>query len=198
MTRSLTGLGLIAAGLLLAGCASTQAATEPASSVNATASSDNGTSSSAMASGMDSTSEPSASALMVCGNDIRGKVRQVLALTSAPAASDGFANGRYTCTYRLPPGPLVLSVQQSPSTTVADRYFAEQRARLRGTSLPGLGTAAFGTATGTVVVVKDNETLTVDATGLPSVFGTQRQRRTDLAYEIASDVLGCWTGDGDE
>jgi hypothetical protein len=27
------------------------------------------------------------------------------------------------------------------------------------------------------------------------VFGPQQQRRTDLAYEIASDVLGCWTGD---
>ena len=49
-----------------------------------------------------------------------------------------------------------------------------------------------------MVVVKDNETLTVDATGLPAVFGSQQQKRTDLAYEIASDVLGCWTGDGDE
>jgi hypothetical protein len=29
------------------------------------------------------------------------------------------------------------------------------------------------------------------------VFGPQRQRRTDLAFEIASDVLGCWTGDDD-
>ena len=38
-------------------------------------------------------------------------------------------------------------------------------------------------------------TLRVDATGLPAVFGTQKQKRTDLAYEIASDVLGCWTGD---
>jgi hypothetical protein len=198
MTRSLTSLGLIAAGLLLAGCASTQAATESTNPVNGMAGSVNGTGSSAMASGMATTARPSASALMVCGNDIRAKVRQVLALTSAPAASDGFANGRYTCTYRLPPGPLVLSVQQSLSTTAANQYFAEERARLRGTSLPGLGTAAFGTATGAVVVVKDNETLTVDATGMPSVFGKQRQRRTDLAYEIASDVLGCWTGDGDE
>jgi hypothetical protein len=30
------------------------------------------------------------------------------------------------------------------------------------------------------------------------VFGVDRQKRTDLANEIASDVLGCWTGDGDE
>ena len=49
--------------------------------------------------------------------------------------------------------------------------------------------------TGTVVVIKDSQTLTVDATGLPAVFGAEDQKRTDLAYEVASDVLGCWTGD---
>ena len=43
------------------------------------------------------------------------------------------------------------------------------------------------------MVIKDNQTLKVDTTGLPPVFGPEGQKRTDLAYEIASDVLGCWT-----
>jgi hypothetical protein len=30
---------------------------------------------------------------------------------------------------------------------------------------------------------------------LPQEFGANGQRRTDLAYEVASDVMGCWTGD---
>jgi hypothetical protein len=139
--------------------------------------------------------KPSATALMVCGDDIRAKVRQVLALPASPAATDRFAAGRYTCTYRVPPGPLVLSVQQSSSGPAALAYFHAQQAALRGSPLAGLGEAAFGTGTGTVEVVKDNETLIVDATGMPVVFGSQQQKRTDLAYEIASDVLGCWTGD---
>ncbi|MGZ4558702.1 MAG: hypothetical protein ACXVXF_08540 [Mycobacteriaceae bacterium] len=59
----------------------------------------------------------------------------------------------------------------------------------------GLGEQAYGTPRGTVVVLKDSQTLVVDATAMPSVFGSDQQKRTDLAYEIASDVLGCWTGD---
>ena len=203
MTRSLTPLGLFAAALLLAGCASSRAATGPersgaGSASSATASSATASSAMAMAPGGATATKPSATALMVCGNDIRGKVQQVLRLAAPPATTDGFVDGRYSCSYQLPPGPLVLSVQQSPSATAADSFFAGERVRLRGDGLPGLGEAAFGTGAGTVMVVKDNETLTVDATGLPAVFGSQQQKRTDLAYEIASDVLGCWTGDGDE
>ncbi len=41
--------------------------------------------------------------------------------------------------------------------------------------------------------MKDNETLVVDARRLPAVFGAEQQKRTDLATEIASDVLDCWT-----
>jgi len=37
--------------------------------------------------------------------------------------------------------------------------------------------------------------LPASALVLSAVFGSQQQRRTDFAYEVASDVLGCWTGD---
>jgi hypothetical protein len=203
MTRSLTSLGLLATALLLAGCASSRAATGPEGPGAGSASSSpagpaQASSAMAMASGVATAAKPSATALMVCGNDIRGKVQQVLGLAAPPVTTDSFGDGRYSCSYRLPPGSLVLSVQQSKSPAAARGYFAGERVRLRGDGLPGLGEAAFGTGAGTVVVVKDNETLTVDATGMPAVFGSQQQKRTDLAYELASDVLGCWTGDGDE
>jgi hypothetical protein len=193
MTRSLASFGLFAAALLLAGCASSRAATEQGRQGAGIISS-----AMAMAPGVATAAKPSATALMVCGADIRAKVQQVLGLAEPPVATDSFVDGRYSCSYRLRPGPLVLSVQQSPSTAAARGYFAGERVRLRGNGLPGLGEAAFGTGAGTVMVVKDHETLTVDATGMPAVFGNQQQKRTDLAYEIASDVLGCWTGDGDE
>jgi hypothetical protein len=34
--------------------------------------------------------------------------------------------------------------------------------------------------------------LQVDTTALPEMFGPQQQRRTDLAYEMATVVMGCW------
>lgn len=139
--------------------------------------------------------KPTATALMVCSNDIKDKVKEVLALTARPEASSSFANEIYTCTYKLAIGPLVLSVQHSPNKAAAGGYFDGLRSKLGQTStLDGLGEKAFGTPTGVAVVLKDDETLMVDATGVPAVFGSNQQKRTDLANEIASDVLGCWTG----
>jgi len=190
MPRSLSRLGPLTAGLLaaalLTGCASSRAATPRVRAAAATP---------AAATAATSADMPTPAALMVCGDDIRGKVGQVLGLTGPPSTTHTFLDARFTCTYQLPVGPLVLAVQQSPTPSAASRYFAGQRLALHGDNLPGLGQDAFGTPTGTVVVIKDSQTLTVDATHLPAVFGSQHQHRTDLAYEIASDVLGCWTGD---
>jgi hypothetical protein len=65
-------------------------------------------------------------------------------------------------------------------------------------TLAVLGERASGTPGGVPVVLEDNQVLTVDASALAAVFGARDQRRTGLANEVASDVLGCWTGDGDE
>ena len=93
-------------------------------------------------------------------------------------------------------GPLVLSVKESSDDTAAHDYYTAERNRIGSTvDTAGLGTHAYRTPSGVVGLVKDNVTLTVDATGLPAVFGAQGQKRTDLAYEVASVVLGCWTGD---
>lgn len=171
-------LAAIAAALLLTGCGASpgthptvQSTTHPATS-----------------------SKPSVAAQMICSDDIMGKVKQVLKLRSTPATHTTFVDQRFTCTYDLPMGPLALSVKDSPGKPAAGAYFTALRPTLGATeSLIGLGEKAYGTSTGTVVVLKDSQTLRVDATGLPPVFGSEGQKRTDLAYEIASDVLGCWT-----
>jgi hypothetical protein len=202
MTARTWPLGVIAAGVLLTGCAGTQAATpssdRPASVASSSASSMSIAAGQTMAGmSMPSTaSKPTATALMVCSNDIKGKVKQVLKLPGQPQTTSAFANEIYTCTYHLPLGPLILSVQHSPTKAAADAYFNHLKATLGQTdTLLGLGEKAYGTLNGVAVVLKDNETLAVDARGLPTVFGTNQQKRTDLANEIASDVLGCWTGD---
>ena len=93
-------------------------------------------------------------------------------------------------------GRMSLQVTVLAGAPQARTLFDADRARTSGAqALAGLGDGAFGTENGTVLVLKDNQVLVVDTTGLPQEFGVNRQRRMDLAYEVASDVLGCWTGD---
>jgi hypothetical protein len=142
--------------------------------------------------------KPSATAALVCGSEIRGKVKEVLKLKTTPKTTSTFSAGLFTCSYDLPMGRMLLSVQESATTTAARAYLQAHRRVVKATEpTPGLGERAYSTGTGIVLVVKDNDTLQVDTTRLPAVFGSEQQKRTDLAYEIASDVLGCWTGDDD-
>jgi hypothetical protein len=131
-----------------------------------------------------------------CGDEVRGDIAEVLSLPTPPKSASTWVDQLYTCTYQLPVGPLVLSVKQSADPTAAHDYYLAARRRIGSTvDTIGLGRYAFRTPAGTVGLVKDRFTLTVDATGLPVRFGNQGQKRTDLAYEVASVVLGCWTGE---
>ena len=192
-----TVLGLSAVALLLTGCASsdgsgTAAAGGAGMSMAPGESMAPGQSMAAM-SMAPVVSEPSKAAKMVCTGDVRDEVKNVLKLSSPAPISTTWRDQLYTCTYTLPMGKMVLSVKESAGKPAAVAYFQALRTRLGGTQpAPGLGEQAYATKTGTVVVLKDNTTLRVDTTGLPAVFGPQQQRRTDLAYEIASVVLGCW------
>ena len=183
MTVRLRTAALIAAPLLLAGCASAAAGTTSAGSAATTHAATT------------SAATPPANASMVCSDEIRGKVQQVLKLPALPTVHSTWIKQVYTCTYDLPVGPMVLTVQVAPTKTAANAAFqARQTATAGATQLNGLGEHAYATPNGTATVIKDAMTLTVDTTALPAVFGAEQQKRTDLAYEIASDVLGCWTG----
>lgn len=140
--------------------------------------------------------KPSASALMVCSDEIRNDVTQVAKLPMKPLATSSFADHLYTCVYTLPMGNLIVSVKDLDSTAATTAYFDTTRRSLGSTTrLDGLAQGAFGNSEGHVVLRKDNHVLSVDASRLPAVFGSQGQKRSDFAYEIASDILGCWTGD---
>ena len=188
MTVRLRTAALIAAPLLLAGCAAADAGT--------TASGSTATAPSASAVATTAGTTPPANASMVCGNEIRGKVQQVLKLPALPTVHSTWIKQVYTCTYDLPAGRMILTVQVAATNTAADAAFqARQKATVGATPLLGLGEHAYATPDGTATVIKDAMTLEVDTTALPAVFGAEQQKRTDLANEIASDVLGCWTGD---
>ncbi|MFE9122372.1 hypothetical protein [Streptomyces sp. NPDC007172] len=190
-----------------AGCASENASTPAATGtvVSTNASTPTGTSASPDASmrpgmqmpGMTQAAAPSASALMVCGPEIRADVVKILAPPHAPTTTTTWTDHLYTCTYHLPGGQLVLSVKESPNTASADAYFQSLRKQLgtttQLTAAQGLGNPGYESASGTVVILKDGKTLRVDATGMPAASGPHQLSRADLAYEIASDILGCWS-----
>jgi hypothetical protein len=188
--RSVRTWGLLVLPILLAGCAGRQAVPSAASPTGQMPMPSDAAAVAAA---------PPETATMVCGDEITSKVQQVLVLPSPPATDSTWVNSVYTCTYSLPVGPMTLTVHVLPTDAQAGAEFDADQARTPGArSLPGLGERAWGTPAGTAVVLKDNQLLTVDTTRLPEVFGANDQKRTDLAYEVASDVLGCWTGDGDE
>ena len=204
MKRPTAALALVSAVvLLLTGCASTTSkqASHPRQSPSSGMAAgmvmpDGSTMGAASASPAPlSAGSPSDAEKMICGEEIHTTITKVLGLPRAPTSTATWRDHLYTCTYRLPMGTLIVSVKQSRDPATAQTYFRSVRTTLGDTeSLDGLGQGSYGAASGTVVLIKDSDTLTVDASRLPAVFGSQQSKRFDFAYELASDILGCWTG----
>jgi hypothetical protein len=140
---------------------------------------------------------PSAAARMICSDEIQTAVTRTFGLTTPAAGRSSWQGGLFTCTYRLPTGPLTLSVKDSLVASSGRAYFNALRAfdgtpRLL-TGLEAFGLPSYETTDGRVVFLKDGKTLAVDAGSLPKVAGPGGQSRTDVAYAVAADVIGCWS-----
>ena len=183
---------LVGLAALTAGCASTPGA--PAAAEQTTGSAVRSAAEAAEAAQYDADTPPEA-AQMVCSDEIRGQVADALALPSDPTATSAWADHVYTCTYALPMGQLVLAVSVSPSAAAARGQLETLRQRLGADDQEqGLGEQAYSAAAGTVLAVKDNMVLWVNATGLPDDLGAGHAGRLDLARVIAAGVFNCWVG----
>ena len=192
MTRLARSASLLALLVALAGCGAARPSTGPP---GPSPSSDVGAVAPSGPTAGSPTTVP-ASAAMICDADIRSKVREALGLAGPPSTEWRWSGGVYSCDYLLPMGRMSLQVTILAGADQARAMFDADRARTLGAQpLAGLGERAYGTEDGTVLVLKDSQILVVDTTRLPQEFGANGQRRADLAYEVASDVLGCWTGD---
>ncbi|WP_041540349.1 hypothetical protein [Catenulispora acidiphila] len=194
--RLLAAVSVTAA--MAAGCASAKTAAPGASAPSTSSSPSAAAGATTAPTAGSSAAGPSASALMVCGTEIQGAVETILAASPAPTTTTTWTDHLYTCTYHLASGTLVLSVKESPDTASANTYLATLQRQL-GSTTPltgseGLGNPGFQNAAGNVVVLKDDKTLHVDATGLAAASGPSKLSRADVAYEVTTDILGCWTG----
>lgn len=134
---------------------------------------------------------------MICGQETKDDISSILALKEAPHAVDDWSDSTYACTYHLADGPLVISVKESPDSASARKYFDALASRI-GTTAPikglsNLGFPAYQTKDGSVVFLKDNSTLYVNATRLPAAVGPQKVTPTAFAYQVSTTILACWT-----
>lgn len=145
----------------------------------------------------DSTRSPSEASKMICNDDTKGDISQILSLTSAPRTDSTWADSTYTCTYKLNGGPLVISVKESPDAASARKHFDSLQQKLRGAEpikgLANLGFPAYQTPDGSVVFLKDNSTLHVDGTRLPAALGPNGVTPAEFSYQVATTILACWT-----
>jgi hypothetical protein len=190
-------LGVFTAVLVaLAGCASTNADNEAAADVRDRPHMSM-TPGASMSDGSEDAAEPSETASMVCGDEIHHDVQQTFGLSSLPPGTATWADELFTCTYRTPSGPLVVSVQDATDPAAGRAYFEDLRARL-GSLRPLHGLEAFGLPSyesmeGQVIFLKDGKSLHVDATALRAASGPHHLSPADVAYAIAADVIGCWS-----
>jgi hypothetical protein len=145
----------------------------------------------------DAVAQPSSTARMVCSDEIRENIAHAAGLASEPEPTSTWEDQLFTCNYELDSGTLVLSVKQPDNAAAAHQYFDNRQRQLQPTTklrgLAAFGLPAFETKAGTVVFYKDAQILTVDATQMSATTGPFGLSRAEFAYEIASDVIGCWT-----
>lgn len=138
---------------------------------------------------------PSRAAKMICTDETRDNITTVLSQAPEATPVSTWRGGTYTCTYRLPAGPIVLSVHESADVVAAVAYTERMRSAMpQANSLAGLTPTAFGTTDGILVLRKDNDTLRVDTTELRPESGRLYTHRASFAYNIAAVIMGCWTG----
>lgn len=148
---------------------------------------------------MGGSDKPSAPATMVCSKEIQGAVKRTFATSTLPAKSHTWSKSdrSYACTYRLPGGSLVLTVQDALNTKDGRDYFARLRGELTGAGrirgVQSFGLPSLETTDGKVAFLKDGKTLTVDASGLTGSALPKDYTSAEAAYSVASAVVACWS-----
>lgn len=147
---------------------------------------------------MASGAEPSQAAKMVCASEVAADIVRILGLSSMPKHSSTWAAQIFSCTYELPEGQLILSVNDAADAKTGNAYFASLKAKAGNpkpyTGMIGLGLPSYSTPDGKAVFLKDGKTLQVDASGLPARVGHKNKMTSaDLAYAVAAAIVACWS-----
>jgi hypothetical protein len=141
---------------------------------------------------------PSKSATEICNREIRSAVGRNLDIHPAPSGVSHWdrLSRVYTCEYRVNDTRLLLTVKDLDGAA-GDAYYRRLLHQVPGaTSIRGelnFGFSAFETPNGRVAFLKDGKTLLVDASHLTTSDRPRQISRQEIAYGVASSVIGCWT-----
>jgi hypothetical protein len=132
---------------------------------------------------------------MICADEGQREIASTLGVEPVQPVVGRWRKPVYSCRYAYAGGSMTLSVRELPDVTTATAYYGTLQRRLgASTSDTTLGQGTATTNDGSVLVVKDNKVLDVDARALPARFGRPAVDRDDAALETAITVMGCWTG----
>lgn len=141
-------------------------------------------------------SAPSEAATMVCAEEAKQNVTEILALPATPKTTDTWDGTTYSCTYPLAVGDFVMTVTESANDADAAALAKRLAGSLQAPPIEGLanlGLPGYQSEDGNVIFAKDNMTLQVDATAFPATVGPHKVTAGTFAYEMATTILGCWT-----
>jgi hypothetical protein len=123
-------------------------------------------------------------------DDTEANVRRALRLDTARATDESWAGGIYTCTHHLSPDETTVSNTVFSEPGAAHDHMATQWGATAGHGRwPGWARRPMAAAAASPSSSRTPRSSPVDTTGLPTRLGANDQRQSDLAYEIASDVL---------
>jgi hypothetical protein len=140
---------------------------------------------------------PSISARMVCAKEAQAEIAESLGEKDTRVTAPTWKNHVYSCTYIYPNGSYTLSVKELVNLATTDAYFNGLKKQLGSVeTLYGLGQFAFVAKNNDIVVQKDYKVLLVDVQKIPAPKDKFRplMSRSDVALNVASTILGCWSG----
>ena len=181
---------VLVAGLGVAGCGSKSNATGSTASTTSTSA---GGGSGHIAKPV--SARPSTSAKMVCSDEVKGDVAELLGVPTVKPLSPTWIDHVFSCRFVYRQGAMTLSVKEFADQAETNAYFASLATKLGKTEdIQGLGQGAFTTKNLSAVVRKDYKVLVVDISQLPPKFGNPPDSRGNIALNVASTIMSCWTG----
>jgi hypothetical protein len=140
--------------------------------------------------------EPSVSAKMICEDEVKDELAGLLGVKTIAPVKPTWKDHVYACTYKYKGGELTLEVKELVDRPATDAYYALLAEQLgKSEDINGLTPeGAFTTRDKSAVVRKDYKVLLVDISKLPPEFGNPPDARENIALNVASVIMGCWTG----
>ena len=140
--------------------------------------------------------QPSKSARMICSPEAQQEVlANATGVRLTKPATATWEDNLYACRYVYGANVMVVSVKELANKTETDAYVASLERQLGVTRTVPIGPRAFLARDGSVVVQKDYKVLLVDVRDLPQKFGEPLDARENIALNVATSIMGCWTGE---